>query len=105
MSYSYKKHGSKWTINEILQLQREYELLNMSLTDIAAKHERTLDAIVYKIESEGFVNNSLTKVNPNPALNIIENANIDQLEEMRSLICKRLNQLRNQKMVTRSQNK
>jgi hypothetical protein len=50
-----KRHNNKWTINEILSLQREYELLEMSIKQIAKKHERLEDAILWKIEKEGFV--------------------------------------------------
>ena len=50
-----KRNGKKWTINEILSLQRECQLLNMRIEDIAAKHHRNVDAIWYKMESEGFM--------------------------------------------------
>jgi hypothetical protein len=30
-----KRNGNKWTVNEVLTLQREYELLNMSIQEIA----------------------------------------------------------------------
>ena len=34
-----KRAGNKWTINEILQLQREYELLEWTIQQIAEKHD------------------------------------------------------------------
>ena len=46
--------GNKWTVNEVLSLQREYELLNWSIDEIAAKHKRTANAIMFKLDSEGF---------------------------------------------------
>jgi hypothetical protein len=46
--------GNKWTVNECLQLQREYELLNLSIDEIASRHKRTPYAIMYKLDSEGF---------------------------------------------------
>lgn len=50
---TYKRVGNKWTINECLQLQREYELLELSLEEISKKHKRTPNAIMYKLASEG----------------------------------------------------
>jgi len=51
----YKRHGNKWTINEILSLQREYELLEWPIQQIAYKHQRSIMAILCKLESEGFI--------------------------------------------------
>jgi len=45
-----RRHRFKWTINETLQLHREYELLNMEIEEIALKHERTVNGIIQKIE-------------------------------------------------------
>ena len=50
--------NNKWTVNELLSLQREYELLEMSVEQIALKHQRSTKAILFKIESEGFTNDS-----------------------------------------------
>ncbi len=52
---AYKRCGNKWTVNELLSLQREYELLEMSIQQIALKHERSITAILFKLESEGFI--------------------------------------------------
>jgi hypothetical protein len=49
-----KRTGKKWSVNEILSLQREYELLQMNVDDIAKKHKRTSKAIMYKLHHEGF---------------------------------------------------
>jgi len=49
------RFGNKWTVNEVLSLQREYELLEMNVEEIALKHERTVMAIVYKLKAEGFI--------------------------------------------------
>ena len=46
--------GNKWTINEVLSLQREYELLGWDINQIAEKHGRTANAIMYKLDQEGF---------------------------------------------------
>jgi hypothetical protein len=50
-----KRSNFKWSINEILSLQREYELLELTVQEIAVKHERSVNAIVSKLENEGFI--------------------------------------------------
>jgi ABC-type antimicrobial peptide transport system permease subunit len=50
-----KRHGKKWTITEVLRLQREYELLNLSVAEMAKNHKRSVASIIYKLESEGFI--------------------------------------------------
>ena len=52
---SYKRNGNKWTVNEILTLQREYELLKLSVQEMSSRHKRSENAIMYKLESEGFI--------------------------------------------------
>lgn len=49
------RHGKRWTINELLSLQREYELLEWSVQEIADKHQRTVNSILFKLENEGFI--------------------------------------------------
>ena len=46
------RHNYKWSINELLSLQREYELLRLPIQDIAAKHKRTTQAIIHKLIEE-----------------------------------------------------
>jgi hypothetical protein len=48
------RFGYKWNVNECLRLQREIELLKLSVPEIAALHGRTINAIMYKIDLEGF---------------------------------------------------
>ena len=50
-----RRHGNRWTINETLALQREYELLGWDVEKIANKHQRSITSINYKLESEGLV--------------------------------------------------
>ena len=50
-----KRNGNRWTVNEVLSLQREYELLGWTIQEIADKHERTVKSILYRLESEGFI--------------------------------------------------
>jgi len=49
------RYGNKWTVNEVLTLQREYELLELTIQEIAQRHQRTVYAILYKLEGEGFI--------------------------------------------------
>jgi hypothetical protein len=46
--------GKRWTVNEILSLQREFELLGWSIDQIAEKHGRTPEGIMNKLDHEGF---------------------------------------------------
>jgi hypothetical protein len=55
MSKQPSRHFLRWNVNEVLRLQREYELLEMSVADIAKLHDRSVNAIVCKLVSEGFV--------------------------------------------------
>lgn len=50
-----KRHNLKWSVNELLKLHREYELLEWSIQDIANAHQRTIHSILYKLESEGLI--------------------------------------------------
>ena len=50
---TYKRIGNRWTINECLQLQREFELLELSIDKIAERHQRTPNAIMCKLDQEG----------------------------------------------------
>ena len=55
MTVTTRRQGNKWTINELLSLQREYELLELTVQQIAEKHERSETAILYKLDSEGLI--------------------------------------------------
>lgn len=48
----YRRYGNRWTVNELLNLQREYELLQLPLAEIASRHQRTVMAIMYKLDQE-----------------------------------------------------
>ena len=52
---TYKRRGNKWTVNELISLQREYELLELTIKEIAIKHQRSVEAILFRLESEGFI--------------------------------------------------
>ena len=57
-----KRNGFKWSVNEILQLQRESELLELTVFEIAKIHKRSMKAILYKLAAEEFL------VNPDRSL-------------------------------------
>ena len=59
-----KRHYNKWTVNELLQLQREYELLNLSIPDIAKNHQRTEDSILYRLQEEELILNESENIVP-----------------------------------------
>jgi len=50
-----KRNGNRWRISEIISLQRDYELLELTVQQIAQKHQRTTKAILFKLEAEGFI--------------------------------------------------
>jgi len=50
-----KRHMKKWNVNECLQLEREHELLGLSIYEIATKHQRTPVAIMNRLDKEGFI--------------------------------------------------
>ena len=52
---TYRRSGFKWNINELLSLQREYELSEWTVQQIAEKHQRSVEAILFRLESEGFI--------------------------------------------------
>jgi hypothetical protein len=49
------RHNFKWSVNEILTLHREYDLLKLSVQEIADKHKRTPHAIIYKLINENII--------------------------------------------------
>lgn len=62
---AYSRTGFKWSVNEILSLQREFELLGWSIDDIAVKHKRTPNAIMFKLDQEGFADYNVLYSNYN----------------------------------------
>ena len=47
----------KWNVNEILSLQREYELYELSIQEIALLHKRSVFSILHKLEKEQMIVN------------------------------------------------
>ena len=50
------RNGKKWNIIELNALQREYELLELTIQQIKDKHKRSVESILFKLESEGLIN-------------------------------------------------
>jgi hypothetical protein len=50
-----KRNGNKWTVNEVLALQREYELLEWTIQEISTKHKRSIGSILFKLTAEAFI--------------------------------------------------
>lgn len=48
---------NKWTINEILRLEREYDLLELDVHTIARLHQRSANSIAFKLYNENFISN------------------------------------------------
>ena len=49
------RQNYKWNINEVLRLEREYDLLELSIDEIAKLHQRKEYAIAMKLQSEGII--------------------------------------------------
>ena len=47
------RNGYKWSVNECLRLEREYDLLELSVPEMAILHKRTINAIMFKLQAEG----------------------------------------------------
>ncbi len=47
------RNGYKWSVNESLRLEREYDLLQLTVPEMAVLHNRTNNAIIWKLHSEG----------------------------------------------------
>ncbi len=71
MTLSRSRHGYNWTINECLQLQREFELLKLSISEIANRHKRTQNSIMFKLHVEGLADyNTLCNNSFDPEVNV-----------------------------------
>ena len=51
------RNRCKWSVNEILSLQREYELYELSIQEIALLHKRSVFSILHKLEKEEIIIN------------------------------------------------
>lgn len=80
---SFSRNGKRWTVNECLQLQREYELLEMCIDDISLKHQRSPRAIMFKLDQEGFAdyNNLYNNYFADQLNNSLDFQSVDQIHE------------------------
>jgi len=82
---TFKRNGNKWSVNEILRLQREFELLELSIDDIAMRHQRSPDAIMYKLDNEGFADFNVlysNYYNLNDAMPILDDNNHEEVSHV-----------------------
>lgn len=90
------RNGYRWSVNECLQLEREYDLLKMSVPEMALKHNRTLNAIMFKLQAEGlcsynqayiktfgqnFIDEQIDKLNNLSTTNYDEEEDVSEDEE------------------------
>ena len=73
-----KRSGYKWSVNECLRLEREYDLLKLSVSEIALLHERSDDAIMYKLDQEGIADFNHLYVKQNPTMFLKEEEQQDE---------------------------
>ncbi len=57
MTSATPRNGKRWSVNEILRLQREYELLELDVSKIAELHGRNEQSILFRLVKEGFAEN------------------------------------------------
>ena len=78
-----QRSGFKWTVNECLRLEREYDLLKLSVDEIALLHQRSPYAIMYKLDSEGIAdfNDIYQQTYPTEASNDDSESEVDDDEE------------------------
>jgi hypothetical protein len=79
---TYTRFGNRWNINECLQLQREFELLQLPIDEIALRHQRTANAIMLKLHSEGFADYNELYVNYVNNIHLIPVDNYHHDEEL-----------------------
>ena len=76
-----KRSGYKWSVNECLRLEREYELLKLSVSEIALLHERSDEAIMYKLDQEGIADYNHLYVKKNPTMFLKEEQQDEDSDE------------------------
>jgi hypothetical protein len=76
-----KRSGYKWSVNECLRLEREYDLLKLSVSEIALLHERSDEAIMYKLDQEGIADYNHLYVKKNPTMFLKEEQQDEDSDE------------------------
>ena len=54
-SANVSRENKRWSFNEEMQLLREYELLRLSVPEIASLHKRSEKAILFRLKKEALV--------------------------------------------------
>jgi hypothetical protein len=77
-----QRTGFKWTVNECLRLEREYDLLKLSVEEIALLHQRSPYAIMYKLDEEGIAefNQLYQQTYPNKESSAVEESEAEESE-------------------------
>lgn len=79
-----KRFRNRWTIKECLDLQREFELLKLSINQIALKHQRTPNAIMLKLDRENLADYNVLYSNYhnlNSPMDVIRKHTHDEFDE------------------------
>ena len=75
----YRRANARWTVNECLRLEREFDLLKLSIEEIAALHGRSTNAIMYKLDAEGIAD--YNDVFQNRQQKLKDEASVSEYEE------------------------
>lgn len=73
--------GFKWNVNELLSLQREFELLQWDVDTIAQKHQRTPNAIMRRLDQEGLADYNVLCSTYQPTTSAHETITLEAVEE------------------------
>ena len=79
-----KRFRNRWTIKECLDLQREFELLKLSIDEIALRHKRTPNAIMLKLDEQNFADYNVLYSNYhniNSPLDVIRKHTYDEFDD------------------------
>jgi hypothetical protein len=79
-----KRFRKRWTIKECLDLQREFELLQLSIDDIALRHKRTPGAIMFKLDEQSFADYNVLYSNYhglNSPMDVIRKHTYDEFDD------------------------
>jgi len=74
------RHGKRWTVSEILSLEREYELLGWTIKQIAEKHQRSESSIMFKLESEGLMKSTFVSTKKTIAKKTIDEDDVSDTD-------------------------
>lgn len=77
-----KRTGKRWTTSEVLNLQREYELLEWNVQQIADKHERSVQSILFKLFAEGLTS-SLYEATGYSIVTQITDLKVDRISDLK----------------------